>query len=55
MSTVGNLKIARSEGSFYCYIHMPMHMPTFRLVWSLCNLSLGGKLRLRDDKNTEFV
>ena len=51
MSTVGNLKIARFEGSFYCYIHMP----TFRLVWSLCNLSLGGKLRLRDDKNTEFV
>ena len=30
-------------------------MPTFRIVWSLRNLSLGGKLCLRDDKNTEFV
>ena len=30
-------------------------MPTFRIVWLLCNLSLGGKLCLRDDKNTAFV
>ena len=51
MSTAGNVKIARSERSFYCYINIP----TFRIVWSLCNLSLGGKLFLRDDKNTEFV
>ena len=48
-STVGNVKIARSERSYYCYIHMPM----FRIVWLLCNLSLGGKLR--DKKNTAFV
>ena len=51
MSTVGNVKIARSERSYYCYIHMP----TFRIVWLLRNLSLGGKLCLRDDKNTVSV
>ena len=52
MSTIGNVKIARSERSYYCYIHMP----TFRIVWLLPNLSLvGGKLCLRDDKNTAFV
>ena len=51
MSTVGNLKIARSERSHYCYIHMPM----FRVVFLLRNLSLGGKLCLRDDKNIAFV
>ena len=51
MSRVGNLKIARSERSYYCYICMP----TFRIVLLLCNLSLGGKLRLRDDENTAFV
>ena len=50
-STVGNVKIARSERSYYCYIHMP----TFRIVWSLPNLSLGGKLCMRDNKNTGFV
>ena len=50
-STVGNLKIARSERSYHCYIHMP----TFRIVLMLRNLSLGGKLCLRDDKNTAFV
>ena len=50
-STVGNVKIARSERSYYCYIHMP----TFRIVWLLRNLSLGGKLCLRDEKNTAFV
>ena len=50
-STVRNVKIARSERSYYCYIHMP----TFRTVWLLRNLSLGGKLCLRDDKNTAFV
>ena len=50
-STVGNVKIARSERSYYCYIHMP----TFRIDWLLCNLSLGDKLCLRDDKNTAFV
>ena len=50
-STVGNVKIARSERSYYCYIHMP----TFRIVLLLRNLSLGGKLCLRDDKNTAFV
>ena len=51
MSTVGNMKIAHSERSYYCYIHMPM----FRIVWLLRKLSLGGKLCLRDDKNTAFV
>ena len=30
-------------------------MPTFRIVWLLRNLSLGGNLCLRDDKNTAFV
>ena len=51
-TTVGNVKIARSEGSYYYYIRMP----TFRIVWLLRNLSkLGGKLCLRDDKNTAFV
>ena len=30
-------------------------MPTFRIVWLLRNLSLGGKLCLRDDKNSAFV
>ena len=45
-STVGNVKIARSERSYYCYIHMP----TFRIVWLLRNLSLGGNLCLRDEK-----
>ena len=50
-STVGYLKIARSERSYYCYIHMP----TFRIVLLLRNLSLDGKLCLRDDKNTAFV
>ena len=50
-STVGNVKIARSERLYYCYIHMP----TLRIVWSLRSLSLGGKLYLRDDKNTAFV
>ena len=27
-------------------------MPTFRIVWLLHNLSLDGKLCLRDDQNT---
>ena len=44
MSMIGNMKIARSERSYYCYIHMP----TFRIIWLLRNLSLGGKLCLRD-------
>ena len=43
--------LAGSERSYYCYIHMP----TFHMVWLLRNLSLGGKLCLRDDKNTAFV
>ena len=30
-------------------------MPMFRIVWLLRNLSLGGKLCLRDDKKTAFV
>ena len=30
-------------------------MPTFRIVLLLRNLTLGGKLCLRDDKNTAFV
>ena len=30
-------------------------MPTFRIVWLLRKLSLGGKLCLRDDKKTAFV
>ena len=51
MSTIENVKIARSKGSYYCYIHMPM----LRIVWLLRNLSLGGKLCLSDDKNTAFV
>ena len=51
MWTVGNVKITRSERSYYCYINMPM----FRIVWLLHNLSLRGKLCLHDDKNTEFV
>ena len=50
-STVGNVKIARSERSYYCYLHIL----TFRIVWLLGNWSLGGKLCLRDDKNTAFV
>ena len=50
-STVGNVKIGRFERSYYCYIHIP----TFHIVWLLHNLSLGGKLCLRDDKNTAFV
>ena len=45
------MKIARSEIFYYCYIHMP----TFRIVLLLHNLSLGGKLCLRDDKYTVFV
>ena len=48
-STVENAKITRSERSYYCY------MPMFCIVWLLRNLSLGGKLCLRDDKNTAFV
>ena len=51
MSTIGNVKVAHSERSYYCYVHMP----TFRIIWLLRNLSLGGKLCLRDDKNTVFV
>ena len=51
MSTIGNVKIAHAERSYYCYIHMP----TFRIVWLLRNFSLGGKMGLRDDKNTAFV
>ena len=50
-STVGNVKVACSERLYYCYIHMQ----TFRIVWLLRNLNLGGTLCLRDDKNTEFV
>ena len=30
-------------------------MYTFRTVWLLRNLSLGGELFLRDDKNVAFV
>ena len=30
-------------------------MPMFRIVWLLRNLSLGGKLYLRDDKNIAFA
>ncbi len=48
MSTV---RIVRSERSYYCYIHMP----TFRVVLLLRNLSSDGKLSLRDDKNTAFI
>ena len=43
---VGNVKIARSERSYYCYIHIP----TFHIVWLLRNFSLGGKLCLLDGK-----
>ena len=51
MSTVEIVKIARSERSYYCFILMPM----FCIVWLLLNLSLGGKLCLRDDKKTVFA
>ena len=51
MSTIGNVKIAHAERSYFCYIHMP----TFRIVWLLRNFSLGGKMGLCDDKNTAFV
>ena len=50
-STVKNVKTARSERLYFCYTHMP----TFHIVWLLRNLSLGGKLSLRDDKNTAFA
>ena len=40
-------KIARSGRSFYCCIHMQ----TFRTVCLLRNLSLDGKLCLRDDRS----
>ena len=50
-SKVGNVKIARSERSYYCCIHIR----TFHIVWLLRNLSLDGKLCLRDDKNPAFV
>ena len=36
-------------------IHCYIHIPTFHIVWLLRNLSLGGKLYLRDDTNTAFV
>ena len=45
------MKIAHFERSYYCYIHIP----TFHIVWLLRNLSFGGKLCLRDDKNTAFT
>ena len=50
-STVGNVKIARSEKSYYCYIHMPI----FPIVWLLRDLSLGGKWCMRVDKNAVSV
>ena len=50
-TTLGNVKIARSERSYCCYIHIP----TFHIVWLLRKLSLGGKLCMSDEKNTEFV
>ena len=37
--------------SHYCCIDMY----TFRAVWLLHNLTLDGKLCLRDDKNVAFV
>ena len=37
--------------SHYCCIDMSM----FRAVWLLDNLTLDGKLCLRDDKNAAFV
>ena len=49
-SAVGNVKIALSEISYYCCIHMPM----FRIVWLLRNLRLDGKLCLDIDKNAAF-
>ena len=44
-------EISRSEISYYCFIHIP----TFHIVLLLRILSFGGKLCLRDDKNTAFV
>ena len=38
------MEIARSGRAYYCDVHMP----TFRIVWLLRNLSLGGELFLRD-------
>ena len=37
------------------WIHCYIHIATFHIVWLLRNLSLGGKLCLRDDTNTAFV
>ena len=47
----GNLKIALSEK-----IALLLHLQyTFRAVWLLHNLTLDGKLCLRNDKNAAFV
>ena len=35
-------------------LHKHADVP-FRTVWSLCNLTLDGKLILREDRNVAFV
>ena len=47
---IGNVKIALSEK-----IALLLHRHTFRAVWLLHNLTLDGKLCLRDGKNAAFV
>ena len=54
-SSTGNVKIARTEKSYYCYIHI---MPTFRIVWLITVVTwvwVANCIDLRDDKNTAFV
>ena len=45
------VEMARSEKSYYCYIHMPI----FPIVWLLRDLRLGGKSCLRVEKNAVSV
>ena len=52
-ATVGNLKIALSQ-KFALLLHPHVDVP-FRTVWLLHNLTLDGKLCLRDDKNAASV
>ena len=51
MAMVGNVKIALPE-NIALLLHPHVDVPG---VWSLCNLTLEGKLCLRDDKNAAFV
>ena len=49
--TVGNVKIALSEN--IAFLLHPLWK--FRAVWLLRNLTLDGKLCLRNDRNADFV